>query len=420
RTCYAPHSGEPVVPAEHPGCGRVTLGRVNAPPGGTRWLAVAAYAFFVTMLGTTLPTPLYALYSAQWGLSGVSTTVVFATYAVGVILGLVLLGRSSDTAGRRPLLIIGLGLAALSALAFLLADGLGWLLLGRLLSGLSAGVFTGTATTALVELAGPMPRRTASLLATAVNMLGLGTGPLLAGTIAQWGPDPLRTPYLLHLVLLVPAAIGLSQLPETVHATGPVRIAPLRLTLPAEVRPAFWPAALAGFAGFATLGLFTAVEPRFLSQVLGISDHLAAGAMVSGVFVASTLAQIASTRISTRVALPLGCAALVIGMLLVVLALETSGLVVLIAGSLVTGAGQGMSFRAAMDAVSRLSPPGRGGEVTSTLFVVFYVAISVPVLGVGLLAAGPGLLDAALIFAIGVAVLAVLAALRLWRRPVTA
>ena len=78
------------------------------------------------------------------------------------------------------------------------------------------------------------------------------------------------------------------------------------------------------------------------------------------------------------------------------------------------------ALRAGVGALTRLSPPGRGGEVTSTLFVVLYVAISVPVVGVGLLAAGIGLVDAALVFALAVAALAVVATLLLWRRPVSA
>lgn len=52
------------------------------------WLIAAA--FFVTMLGTTLPTPLYPLYEKRFGFAPVVITVIFATYAVGVIAGLVL------------------------------------------------------------------------------------------------------------------------------------------------------------------------------------------------------------------------------------------------------------------------------------------------------------------------------------------
>jgi MFS family permease len=88
------------------------------------------------MLGTTLPTPLYVLYREQFGFSELMITVIFATYAAGVIVALLLFGRLSDEIGRRRLLLPGLGLSALSAVCFLTANGLTLLLVGRVLSGL--------------------------------------------------------------------------------------------------------------------------------------------------------------------------------------------------------------------------------------------------------------------------------------------
>src|SRR5437763_16204339 len=113
---------------------RPSLGRLAATIG-------AAYAFFVTMLGTTLPTPLYPSYEARFGFSGLIVTVVFATYAVGVLAALLLLGHTSDEVGRRPVLLAGLVFAAISSVVFLVANALGPLLVGRVLSGVSAGIF---------------------------------------------------------------------------------------------------------------------------------------------------------------------------------------------------------------------------------------------------------------------------------------
>ena len=45
------------------------------------WLLV--FVFAVTMLGTTLPTPLYVIYQTQWHLSAAVVTVIFAVYAAG-------------------------------------------------------------------------------------------------------------------------------------------------------------------------------------------------------------------------------------------------------------------------------------------------------------------------------------------------
>jgi len=388
-----------------------------------RWrVAAAAYAFAVTMMGTTLPTPLYGLYQDRLGFSATTQTTIFATYAVGVIAALVLAGQSSDRFGRRPVLVVGLVCSALSAAVFLLPVGLETLFTGRLLSGLSAGLFTGTATTALVELAPEAKARSASLLATAANILGLGSGPLLAGVLAETAPRPLVTPYLVHLgLLLVAGALTLRQ-PETV--TAPPAERPrwrtLRPAVPEEVRAAFVPAALSGFAGFATFGVYTALEPRFLAEILGVSGLAAAGAVTALVFASSVVAQAATLDLSARTALPLGCAALVAGMGVLVVALELASLPLFLVATVVLGAGHGTSFRAGIASVARAAPAPRRGEVTSTLFVVLYVGISLPVVGVGALSQAAGLLTAGVVFAGCVALLALTALVAVVRRPAAA
>ena len=111
------------------------------------WLL--AFVLAATMLGTTLPTPLYDIYQAQWHFSAAVVTVIFAVYAAGVLAALLLAGRSSDQAGRKPVLAVALGASALSTVVFILAPDVAALLAARVVSGLSAGLMTGTATAAL-------------------------------------------------------------------------------------------------------------------------------------------------------------------------------------------------------------------------------------------------------------------------------
>ncbi|MDT4959723.1 MAG: hypothetical protein QOD31_3522, partial [Pseudonocardiales bacterium] len=83
------------------------------------WLL--GFVFTATMLGTTLPTPLYVIYQAQWHFSAAIVTVTFAVYAAGVVTTLLLAGRASDQAGRKPVLAVALGSSALSTVVFILA-----------------------------------------------------------------------------------------------------------------------------------------------------------------------------------------------------------------------------------------------------------------------------------------------------------
>jgi hypothetical protein len=86
--------------------------------------------------------------------------------------------------------------------------------------------------------------------------------------------------------------------------------------------------------------------------------------------------------------------------------LAASSLALLILGGIIAGLGQGLSFRAGLAGVNGVSPPEQRAEVASTFFVVAYVAISLPVIGEGVLAEVAGLRTAGLVFAGAVAALA--------------
>ncbi|MFB7277757.1 MFS transporter [Streptomyces hydrogenans] len=373
--------------------------------------------FVVCMAGTTLPTPLYPLYQEKFGFSELTVTVVYAVYAFGVIGVLLLAGNASDTIGRRPTLRWGLAFAAASAVCFLCADALGWLYAGRLLSGLSAGLFTGAATAYVMELAPPGGTARATLVATAANMGGLGCGPLLAGILAEYAPEPLLLPFAVHLALVAVSALVLQWLPETVAERRPLSaVRPRKPALPARVRAVFVPAAVASFAGFALFGVFTSVSPAFLARYLHVDNHAVSGIVVALAFFASTAGQVAAGRVGPSRSLPLGCAVLFAGLVLLAVALATDLLVFIVLAALVGGTGQGLAFRAALSAVAAASPPDQRAAVISSLFVVAYTGISIPVIGVGLLADPLGLEGAGLVFIACMLVLVASAGAYLLRR----
>jgi MFS family permease len=365
--------------------------------------ALLTYAFAAIMVGTTLPTPMYALYAERMHFAVFTTTVIFATYAIGVLSALLVFGRWSDAIGRRPVLLTGVAFALVSAVVFLFADDIPLLLIGRVLSGLSAGIFTGTATAAVVEAAPRGQRDRAAVAATVANVGGLGAGPVLAGVLVEYAPHPLQSSFVVHIVMVMLAAGAVLLAPETSGRTG--RIGFQRLAVPAEVRQVFITGATAAFAGFAVMGLFSAVAPSFVAEVIGIDDHAVAGAAAGSLFAASALVQSPARRIPPRRAVAIGCAILVVGMLLLATALHFSSLPGLIVAAVVAGIGQGISFSRGLADIVELTPAERRAEVSSTYFVVAYVALSLPVVGEGLAAQRWGLRTAGVTFTIIIAVL---------------
>ena len=361
------------------------------------------------MLGTTLPTPMYALYAQRLHFGVLTTTIIFATYAAGVLTALLLFGRWSDVLGRRPLLIAGAVCSIASAIVFLTAGPVGQLLVGRVLSGLSAGIYAGAATAAVIESATPKWRARAPAIATAATTGGLALGPLLAGFLVEYAAWPLHLVFVVNLALLVPVTAALCFVPETAAVRRGVWPGVQRLAIPRDLWSLFLRAAIAGFAGFAVLGLFTAVAPSFLASVIGVGNHAVAGGIVFAVLGISTLAQIVYPGRDPGIALVLGCAVLAVGTLVIGIALAAESLVALICAAVLCGVGQGISFSRGLGAVAAATPIARRAEVTSTYFVIAYIALTLPVVGVGFAARAWGLRTAGIAFTLVVAVLPVVA-----------
>jgi len=378
------------------------------------YLAVAL-VFMINMAGTTLPTAIYHDYQTAFGFSPATITVIFASYAVGVLGALLTMGNWSDLLGRKRMLMMGLAASAVSALTFLFADCLAMLLLGRLISGISAGIFTGTATVAVIESSPPESRAKAMLAATSSNMLGLGLGPVLSGALVEFAPWPMRLSYVVHIALLLIAVLLLRSAPETVRVAEHPKLRMQRLALPREVRAAFLPAALSGFAGFVVVGFFTAVSPQLMRNVLGYGSSLLIGLAVFLIFLCSAIGQAVEKRIARKWRPRVGCAALVVGLVCLGVCAWLRSTTAFVIGTMLCGIGQGISFRASLSELSIRSPAERKAEVTSAFFVVLYVAISLPVIGIGVAVQSLGIARATIMFAV-ITIVIVLISLVLLRR----
>src|ERR1700760_3606438 len=321
---------------------RTAAGRPGRPrPAGHRgtrhqigfWLV--AYAFTVTMAFSAVPTPLYVLYQARDGFGSVTLTLIFAAYAVGVALTRLLAGPLSDWAGRRRMLAAAIAVNLASGVVFLTWISVPGLLVARFVSGISLGLLTATATAHLTELHQATGRAggRASVVSTAANLGGIGLGPLLAGLLAQYAPDPLHLPYLVAEGLMLIGLIGLALVPETVTRPGPPpAYRPQRVSVPRASRPAYWAAGATGAVVFAVFGLFTSLAPSFLAGTLHERSHALAGVTAFAVFGAAALSQILLARVPLHRLLGIGIVALVAGLVGVTVAVWVASLALLLVG----------------------------------------------------------------------------------------
>jgi MFS family permease len=341
--------------------------------------------------------------------------VIFGVYAIGVVVSLFVVGHISDWHGRRRVLVPALLLAIATAVVFLLWHGLGALLIARVASGLAVGAVTATATAWIGELhAADRPEaspRRAQIVATAVNLGGIGFGPLVAGVLAQWVGDPLTVPYLVFIGALALALALVASTPETadVPEVRP-RYRPQRVSVPAESRGRYYAAGIGAFISFAAFGLFTSLAPTFLVDTMHDPSRALAGATAFAVFAAGAAAQTMVGARSTRETLAAGFGVLLAGFAIVVIAvwLAHPSLALFLIGGVLAGAGAGLVFRGVLDTVATLAAPERRAEALAGMFLAGYVGIAIPVLGLGVLtqyvAARVGLLVFAGALAAGIAI----------------
>ncbi|WP_406083923.1 MFS transporter [Micromonospora zamorensis] len=375
-----------------------------------------AFAFWITLVGTTVPTPLYPLYEMQFGFSSLTVTVVYALYALGVVVGLLVFGRLSDQIGRRPVILAALLLSVVADAVFLFAVDLAMIIVGRILAGLSAALIIGAATAALAELIDRRHPKRAATVSIFANLGGLATGTLLAGIVSDVAPDPLRLPWVIVLILAVLAIIALRGVPETVRERSPVTLRVQRLHVPAAIRGAFVRSAITAGAGFAALGVLTSVTGLFLGMVLHETSHTLAALVVFVAFAGAAFGQLLTRVLSSRAALASACVGLIVGAGLLAFSMWMALLATLLVSAALIGVASGVAVGDGIATITMKTEPQHQAEAVSTFFAILFAMLGVPAVGVGLLIQTIGLRPAGEVFSAAVAVLAVVVLLSLLRR----
>jgi len=351
----------------------------------------AAFSFVTLTAFSTVPSPLYALYARRDGFSSLTITVVYAAYAVGVAISLFFAGHLSDIHGRRPLLLLALGLDAGSAVVFLAWPALPGLFVARVVCGLSVGVTTSTATAYLSELhAAHRPARLAhraQIVATVATLGGFGLGALAAGLLAQYAAYPLVVPYALLLAAIMLAAIGLMLSPETRPRSGhPPAYRPQRVSIPREGRRPFFSALLGIVLVLAVLGTFVGLAGTVLVTTLHHNSPALAGWTIFLVFAAGAGTAVATSTWPLRRLLIAAVALMIAGLAIAVIAawLPQPSLALFLLGGGVIGAGGAAGFKGTLGVVVAVSPPAALAEALAAYFLGGYIGMSVPVVGLGI------------------------------------
>ena len=351
--------------------------------GTQRW----AYPLLLVLSGVALgvsgvPAPLYGIYESTWHLSPLSTTIVFAVYALAALVAVLVSGRISDVVGRKPVLlgalvalIVGLGL-------FLVAEDIILLLVARAIHGAAVGSIVVAAAAALLDLRPGHGLRSGQLSGVAFN-IGMTVAIVGSAVLAQYAPYPLRTPYAVVAVFCAIVGVGLLCLRET-HTTrsaGPIRIS--KPAVPPQIRSDFWFSALGAVASWSVLGVLLSLYPSLAAHQTHIDNLLFAGGVVGATAFSAALAQLAATKVPAHRAAIIGDIGMAVALLITIPVLALHSWPLVLVAAVFLGATFGLGFGGSLRHLSHVVPADQRGETMSAFYLLAYTAMAVPTLLAG-------------------------------------
>ncbi|MBD9512523.1 MFS transporter [Pseudomonas sp. PDM22] len=327
------------------------------------------------------PTPLYALYRESWQFSPALLTLVFSIYAGGLMVALLVFGSLSDHLGRRPVIRAALILELLAMAVFLYANSVELLIVARLLQGFATGIATSVLGAAMLDI----DRERGPLINSVAPMLGMAMGALGSSTLVQFGSDPLHEVYVWLLAVFALGIVLLRWLPESI-SRQPGALASLkpRIRIPPQARRAFWSVAPLNASLWALGGFYLSLGPTLARQVTGLQVPMIGGGLVSLLCLCGALAIFALRNQPAAVILRRGGLALIIGLLITLLGVDSGNLWLFFLGTAVAGLGFGGAFLGALRSVVPLAHAHERGALMASFYVLSYLAFSVPAILAGL------------------------------------
>lgn len=370
------------------------------PSGGVVLHTVTLIAF---LAASSAPTPLYRLYQSQWGFGATLLTVVFAAYALALLLALLIAGRLSDHVGRRPVIALALVLQVIAMLGFLYASGPAWLVAARTLQGLATGVATAAVGAALLDLG----RERGALINSVAPMVGMAAGALGSTALMVFAPGPLRTVYAVLLVVFL-VLLGMIWLTPETAARRPGAWSSLkpRITVPPNARGPLLSVTPVNVAVWMLGGFYLSLMPSLIATVTQARTPWLGGLVVAALTLTGAAAVLAGRKLDTQAVLLSGVSALVAGLVILLLGANQGQVALLLVGSAVAGFGFGASFLGAVRRVLPQAEPHERAALMGVFYIESYLANSVPTVAAGYLAQRAGLLTAVNVYGSVIAVLA--------------
>ena len=355
--------------------------------GTARRPLIAAYPLLITLLAVALgvsgvPAPLYGVYQREWHFAPITTTLVFAVYAFAALGSVLVAGQVSDRYGRKPLLLASVAAMVVGLVIFMTAQDVAALFVARALHGAAVGATVVAASAALLDLRPHDGARTGHLSGIIFN-IGMAVTIFGASVLAQYGPDPLVTPYAVVAAVVVVLLVNLLLMAETHQVRPTTRIRLTRPSVPAAIRLDFRFAVLGVMASWSVLGVYLSLFPGFAGQSTHIHSLVFGGAVVAAMATAAAISQAFGIRVVARKAAIAGDFATAVALVASVVALDSHHAWAVAGAAVLLGLSFGLAFGGSLRHLGQVVPADHRGEVMSAYYVLAYGSMAVPTILAG-------------------------------------
>lgn len=379
--------------------------RLKLSPAASFWLLAVLLGFF--LFAASAPSPLYAVYASMLRFSSITLTAIYAVYALGALVALLITGRLSDHVGRRRVLILALLFQIAGMVAFIAVQGVGGLYAARVLQGLGTGSATGAISAWLLDLQPRDNPRLGSLVGGTAVVGGLAAGALGSGLLVQYGPDPLHLVFWLLTALYVSALAAMIVIPDPAQRRpGWLRSMIPEIGVPLAARSLFAASAPSLIAIWAVGGLYLSLGPSLAISLLHSDSYIAGGLVIVALLGSGAVASALVRTANPRTILIRGSLVLIVGVGITLCAVAVGSTVGLYSGSVIAGLGFGPAFSGVVRSLAPLAPPDKRGALFAALYVVLYLAFSVPTVIAGVAVSRYGLRSTTYAYGLVVMVLA--------------
>src|SRR5580692_9944271 len=339
-----------------------------AATGSVRTVSSSITAVYATVTAITFsavsaaPTPIYRFYRETLGLTPFAITFIFAVYSFTMIAAFLTIARLSDYVGRKPMILLALGLTAVALLMFFVAG--------------SAGT-----------------------LNSVTAFMGLALGALISGVFVALAPWPTHLVYAVLLGVTLAEMVILPWIVETTsRKAGAWSGMRPKLTVPKAAAAAMARLFPLTLSAWALGGFYLSLMPSLMIAATGVRSPLVGAAVVSALMVSGGLSSYATRALEAGKTVRASAALLAIGIIITLFAIAAGSPAGMVFGTIVAGLGFGASYGAALRVLLPLASAHERAGLLSAYFVESYLAFALAAIAAGLAAPRFGLVTTALFY----------------------